>query len=410
VADARGGGSVFLLRVPVEIPADASTPPAPPSAGSAATIGGAWPVQRALQHLLRAEGFSLGDPAAAALRLVHTAAADPAAAPAAARVVRFGPGSALDGTLTAAALHAVLTGTLLASPDPPPGLWQTAALAPLQLLIADDDPINREIAASLLRHLGHIVTVASDGAEALTTARARAFDCILLDLHMPGLDGVELARALRRLPGPVAATRLVAVTADVDAATRAAVSEAGFDAIVTKPVTLERLAAALPARGAAVPAPPAMAPPAPGEAATIDLDARTMLATRLAPDRFAALVRTFWEELARSLEQPGGLGDHSADRRLHSRAGSSGSLGYAALAVAARHARACFAKPADLPDAIAALHAALAAALVADAALVPDALGARIAAALAAPPAAVARFAVGSGAQPVAATAAQAPP
>jgi CheY-like chemotaxis protein len=220
---------------------------------------------------------------------------------------------------------------------------------------------------------------------------------------MPGLDGTELARALRELPGPVASTRLVAVTADVDAGARAAVMEAGFDAILTKPVTLERLAGVLPAADQpATAAPSVAAQPVSVQpvsvqsvsdtpqntALVIDITARRMLETRLAPERFAALVRTFWEELTRSMEHTAAArqaGDAipDQDRQLHSLAGSSASLGYLTVAAAARQIRRCLANPAELPARFAALDAALAAALAADTGLLPQPLAARAAAALA---------------------------
>jgi len=412
VTGAAGGGSVFYLRIPVEIPPNTAAAARRPLLGTATVLGGAPPVRRALEGLLRAEGY-LPAPRAAvetSLLLVHSSIAH-VEAPAARRILRFGPGSPLDGLLSADTLHAALTGTSPAISDAARREVPIVTLAPLRLLVADDDPINREIAASLLRHLGHIVTVASDGPGALATAQVQPFDCILLDLHMPGLDGEELARALRGLPGPVASTRLVAVTADVDASTRAAVIEAGFDAILTKPVTLERLAGVLSSSGAtAVPASliPADAPPT--DAPVIDLAARRMLETRLAPERFAALVRTFWEELLRTMDRTGGGPGASADRKLHSLAGSSASLGYLTVAAAARQSRRALATPSDLPAALAALDAALAAALTADARLLPDALAARAAAMLAGSDTHQDRPISGAGRLPVTATAAQASP
>ncbi len=380
VADAPGGGSLFWLRIPVEIPPDAHAPGLPPVIGTAAVLGAAPPLRRMLERLLRAEGYLAAAPAAppgvplgeneVSLLLLHGAFAGDVR-PAASRQLRFGPGTALDGVLTADILHAALAEPGAPRPDAAPHA------APLRLLLADDDPINREIAASLLRHLGHVVATASDGAEALAIARARVFDCILLDLQMPGLDGIELARALRALPGPQGRTRLVAVTADVDAGARAAVMAAGFSAILTKPVTLERLAGVLPAAGVGAPS-----------LGAIDAETRHMLATRLPAPRFAALVRTFWEELMRVLERPDGLPGPHGDRRLHSLAGSSASLGYISVAAAARAGRAALATAAPMAAPMAAplrdLLDALAGALAADAALLPEDLVARAATVMAA--------------------------
>jgi CheY-like chemotaxis protein len=68
---------------------------------------------------------------------------------------------------------------------------------PYRILVADDDPILREIATEHLSRAGYAVTLAEDGRKALRAAQAGAFDVILTDMVMPNLDGVELLQALR---------------------------------------------------------------------------------------------------------------------------------------------------------------------------------------------------------------------
>ena len=70
---------------------------------------------------------------------------------------------------------------------------------PLAVLLVDDDPVNRDVGAALLRRLGHRPTVAADGASAIALARDGAFDAMLMDLHMPDMDGIAAAQAIRRL-------------------------------------------------------------------------------------------------------------------------------------------------------------------------------------------------------------------
>jgi CheY-like chemotaxis protein len=65
------------------------------------------------------------------------------------------------------------------------------------ILLADDDPILREIAGEYLRQAGFTVTLAVDGSEALKAAKAVAFDLIITDMVMPNLDGIELLQALK---------------------------------------------------------------------------------------------------------------------------------------------------------------------------------------------------------------------
>lgn len=112
----------------------------------------------------------------------------------------------------------------------------------LRLLLVEDDPIVAEVMRGLLREQGHAVTHVAHGLAALSEIAARQFDAALLDLDLPGVDGLALARMLRaqgfRAP-------LLAVTArsDADAETQARAD--GFDAFLRKPVTGAQLAEAL---------------------------------------------------------------------------------------------------------------------------------------------------------------------
>ncbi len=115
---------------------------------------------------------------------------------------------------------------------------------PLNVLLVDDDPVNRDVGMSLLRRLGHEPTAAETGAEAIRLARDGAFDAILLDLHMPDMDGLSAAAHIRKLP-LVKAPRLVVLTADVSQRSQERMAHAGIRTIVSKPVLLDALRAAL---------------------------------------------------------------------------------------------------------------------------------------------------------------------
>lgn len=116
--------------------------------------------------------------------------------------------------------------------------------APLQLLIVDDEPLARLRLAGLLRALdepaAEVVAQAADADAALAVLQARSVDAVLLDIGLPGRDGLRLADALRRLPQPPA---VIFVTAHAEHALRAFELEA-LD-YLTKPVARERLRAAL---------------------------------------------------------------------------------------------------------------------------------------------------------------------
>jgi CheY-like chemotaxis protein len=120
---------------------------------------------------------------------------------------------------------------------------------PLRVLVVDDCTDTRESLRILLRLWGHEPAEAADGPAALELAAAFRPDAVLLDLAMPGMDGYEAARRLRRLPG-LEHVLLIAATGHGQAQDRTASRAAGFDHHLVKPfdpVELERLLASRPA-------------------------------------------------------------------------------------------------------------------------------------------------------------------
>ncbi|HEX8406405.1 MAG TPA: ATP-binding protein [Duganella sp.] len=113
-----------------------------------------------------------------------------------------------------------------------------------RILLADDNVDFVDSMAALLASHGHIVSVAYDGTQALENAPAFAPDFAFLDIGLPGLNGYDLARALRALPG-LRHTELVAVTGWGQQKDREMAKEAGFDAHLVKPVSFEQIEAML---------------------------------------------------------------------------------------------------------------------------------------------------------------------
>lgn len=122
----------------------------------------------------------------------------------------------------------------------------TAARRPFagtRVLVVDDTVVNQTVAKLLLSRFGCIVDVASSAADAVRGAEAVRYDAVLLDCHMPGVDGFDAARLLRQLEQVRGAPRvpIVATTADVTEATRARCLAAGMDDVLTKPLRPERV-------------------------------------------------------------------------------------------------------------------------------------------------------------------------
>ena len=134
--------------------------------------------------------------------------------------------------------------------------WNTAAaatglapagLSPAELerirnsaiLVVDDNPFNQQVAQELLAARGARVSVANHGQEALDLLRQQRFDCVLMDLQMPVMDGLQATRQIRATAA-LAATRVIAMTANARDEDRWKCFEAGMDDFITKPLLPDR--------------------------------------------------------------------------------------------------------------------------------------------------------------------------
>ena len=111
----------------------------------------------------------------------------------------------------------------------------------LNILVAEDNPVNQLVTSRVLEKRGHRVTVVSDGRAALRTWEQGNFDLILMDVQMPVMDGLESTRAIRSKEHPGRHTPIVALTAHALTGDEQTFREAGMDAYVSKPVCAERL-------------------------------------------------------------------------------------------------------------------------------------------------------------------------
>ncbi|MGH8389405.1 MAG: ATP-binding protein [Pseudomonas sp.] len=115
----------------------------------------------------------------------------------------------------------------------------------LNVLVVEDVPLNREVVEGLLKRDGHQVWLAEEGEQALLQCATRTFDLILLDVHLPGMSGVELCKRIRSLDGPNRSARIFALTASVQPALVRGYLDAGMDGVLAKPLKLDQLRKAL---------------------------------------------------------------------------------------------------------------------------------------------------------------------
>ncbi|MCC5866698.1 MAG: response regulator [Wenzhouxiangella sp.] len=120
-----------------------------------------------------------------------------------------------------------------------------SSLADLAILVVDDHEINREFLSTGLARLAGNVSLAANGAEAIALCQSTDFDVILLDLHMPRMDGLATANRIRDLDSASAAARMIILTADTRPEERNRLLNAGIDAYLNKPITLPDLVSAI---------------------------------------------------------------------------------------------------------------------------------------------------------------------
>ena len=113
-------------------------------------------------------------------------------------------------------------------------------LAEARILLVEDNAVNQELAQEILQTAGAVVTVANNGREALEILEKRDFDCVLMDVQMPVMDGLEATRAIRAQPR-WHALPIIAMTAGAMSSEREQTAEAGMNGHITKPINTEEL-------------------------------------------------------------------------------------------------------------------------------------------------------------------------
>ncbi len=206
---------------------------------------------------------------------------------------------------------------------------------PLRLLVVDDIANNRDIAAAFLRSAGHRVTSAASGAAAVRAAMAKRYDAILMDVRMPGMDGLEATRQIRALPAPHGAVPIIAVTAQAFPEQIEACHKAGMNHHVSKPFEVAALLSAVAAAiGAGTPsADGTPAAPAPGAMPLMDRAMFAATASYLPPTELALHMQALVERgqaLLAALQEDRPPEDTAA--LAHAMAGAAGTFGFQQIA------------------------------------------------------------------------------
>ena len=226
----------------------------------------------------------------------------------------------------------------------------------LHVLVVDDVAMNRDIARSFLRAAGHEATCAESGEEAVAAAANTEFDVVLMDVRMPGMDGLEATRRIRALPGARGQVPIVALTAQAFNEQVAECRKAGMDDHLGKPFDQDMLLAVvtrsaearrsgsgnLATVSAPASGPEAAATPVAGsELSVLDSTAFTLTASCLQPEAVDSYLRTI-AELAEALRRDLRAADalsHTAEalaEAAHTLAGSAGMFGFHRLSVMGR--------------------------------------------------------------------------
>ncbi|MBL9204300.1 MAG: response regulator, partial [Opitutaceae bacterium] len=130
-------------------------------------------------------------------------------------------------------------------PVPQPTPIAPIVASTLRLLLVEDNAVNQKVALTMLKRLGHAADVANHGGEGLAAVRERDYDIVLMDWHMPEMNGLEATLAIRRELPPGRQPWIIGLTANAMTGDREKCIQAGMDDYITKPLRKEELIAAL---------------------------------------------------------------------------------------------------------------------------------------------------------------------
>lgn len=129
--------------------------------------------------------------------------------------------------------------------EAPRGKAANSPAQALHVLVAEDNRVNQRLAQAILEKAGHQVTIVNDGLEAVAACDRQRFDVVLMDVQMPGMDGLEAATAIRQAEQGRRRVPVIALTAHAMPGDRERCLEAGMDDYITKPINVKQMIARL---------------------------------------------------------------------------------------------------------------------------------------------------------------------
>jgi CheY-like chemotaxis protein/HPt (histidine-containing phosphotransfer) domain-containing protein len=183
-----------------------------------------------------------------------------------------------------------------------------------RILIAAEDGISRHIMAGVLGDEGHVLAFADDGAEAVAMVQHQPFDLVLMDVQLPGMDGLQATRQIRGLPGPERSIPILTLSADTTALEEDQRAAAGVTGGLSKPFEWDRIMAAIDRHAPGSTACNATGSECAMAAKLVDPEVLRRLQARAGPDNMHTMVRM-------------AIDAYDLYREAHKIRGSAGTLG-----------------------------------------------------------------------------------
>src|SRR5829696_3514082 len=208
-------------------------------------------------------------------------------------------------------------------------LLEPLKVAPRRVLLAEDVELNRKLITRMLERYGHQVTCARNGIEAVALAAKQRFDLVLMDVHMPEMDGLEAARRIRQLAAPAGTVPIVALTANVVASEQERFLAAGMDECLAKPVDWSKMFSAIERRKV----PPRDDPPGESDVELVNPSTLRHLRAALSGEELERSLMAAISDAEQVLAILSGLSDAGElARAAHRLKGTAGLFGLARIA------------------------------------------------------------------------------